>query len=86
MKMKQLRREAGLPNMKFFLCVVGWCFLLAICWPLALLVLVALPAVWLLSLPFRLVFHVVEGTLALLRALLLLPGRMLGGGRPSKAA
>lgn len=85
MKMKQLRRDAGVHSMKFFLCVVGWCFLLVICWPLALLLLVALPVFWLLSLPFRLVFHVVEGTLALLRALLLLPARMLGGGRPSKA-
>lgn len=84
--MKQLRGEAGVPSMKFFLCVVGWCFLLAICWPLALLVLVALPVVWLLSLPFRLVFHVIEGIVALLRALFLLPARLLGGGRGSKAA
>src|SRR5690242_412147 len=31
-----------------------WCILLVICWPLALLALVAYPFVWLLLLPFRL--------------------------------
>ena len=84
--MKQLRRDAGVGSMKFFLCVVGWCLLLAVCWPLALLILIALPAIWLLSLPFRLVFHVVEGLLALLRALFLLPARILGYGRTAKSA
>lgn len=72
--------------MRFFLFVVGWCLLLAICWPLALLILIALPAIWLLSLPFRLVFHVVEGVLAFLRALFLLPARILGYGRTAKSA
>jgi len=68
------------------ICVVGWFLLLAICWPLALLVLVTFPAIWLLSLPFRLAFHVVEGILAFLRALFLLPARILGHGRTAKAA
>lgn len=72
--------------MKFILCAVGWCLLLAICWPLALLLLIALPVIWLLSLPFRLVFHVVEGVLAFLRALFLLPARILGYGRTAKSA
>lgn len=72
--------------MKFALCLVAWFLLLSICWPLALLVLIALPVLWLLSLPFRLVFHAAEGALALLRALFLLPARILGGGRPAKPA
>jgi hypothetical protein len=53
--------------------------LLVVCWPLALLALVLYPLVWLLTLPFRLVGIAVEGVFALLRAVLLLPARLLGG-------
>jgi hypothetical protein len=55
-----------------------WLLLLAICWPLALLALVLLPIVWLLLLPFRLVGIAVGGALALVRALVFLPARLLG--------
>jgi hypothetical protein len=55
-----------------------WLVLLAICWPLALLALVLLPVVWLLLLPFRLLGIAVGGALALVRALLFLPARLLG--------
>lgn len=58
-----------------------WLLLLVLCWPLALLALLLYPLVWLLSLPFRLVGITVEGVFALLRALILLPARVLGGGR-----
>ena len=58
-----------------------WLLLLVLCWPLALLALLLCPLVWLLSLPFRLVGITVEGVFALLRALILLPARVLGGGR-----
>jgi hypothetical protein len=57
-----------------------WLLLLVLCWPLALLALLLYPLVWLLSLPFRLVGITVEGVFALLRALILLPARVLGGG------
>ncbi len=56
-----------------------WLLLLVFCWPLALLALVLYPIVWLLLLPFRLVGIAVEGVFALLRALILLPARALGG-------
>ena len=62
-----------------------WLLLLALCWPLALLALVLWPIVWLLSLPFRLVGHAVAGVLELVRALFLLPARLLGG-RPHAVA
>jgi hypothetical protein len=55
-----------------------WCFLLVICWPLALLALVVYPLVWLLLLPFRLVGIAVEGALELVRAVIFLPARVLG--------
>lgn len=56
-----------------------WLILLALCWPLALLALLAYPVVWLILLPFRLVGVAVEGVFGLLRALLALPGRALAG-------
>lgn len=59
-----------------------WCVLLVLCWPLALLALVAWPVVWLLALPFRLAGAVAAAALALIRALLFLPSRLLGG-RPA---
>jgi hypothetical protein len=56
-----------------------WCLLLVVCWPLAILALLAWPFVWLLSLPFRLLGIAVEGVFGLLRALVTLPARVLGG-------
>ncbi len=61
------------------LTLVGWLILLVLCWPVALLVLVLWPLVWLLSLPFRLVGITFEAVFELLRALLLLPARILSG-------
>lgn len=56
-----------------------WCILFVICWPLALLALVLYPLVWLFLLPFRIVGIAVGGVLEFLRALVLLPARVLGG-------
>jgi hypothetical protein len=56
-----------------------WCLLFIVCWPLALLALVAYPFVWLILLPFRLVGIAVTGVFELLRAILLLPVRVLRG-------
>jgi len=61
------------------LTVLLWLILLVLCWPLALLALVLWPIVWLLTLPFRLLGIAVEGVFALLRALLFLPARVIGG-------
>jgi hypothetical protein len=59
-----------------------WLLLLVVCWPLALLALIAYPLVWLLSLPFRLVGITVSAVFEFLRALLFLPARLLGA-RPA---
>jgi len=56
-----------------------WLVLLVVCWPLALLALLLYPVVWLLLLPFRLVGIAVEGVFGLLKAVLHLPARLLGG-------
>ena len=58
-----------------------WCLLLVLCWPLAVLAVVLYPFVWLLLLPFRLVGIAVEGVLGLVRAIVLLPARVLRGPR-----
>jgi len=56
-----------------------WVALLVVSWPLALLALVLFPLVWVLLLPFRLLGIAVEGVLALLRAVVFLPARLLDG-------
>jgi len=58
-----------------------WLLLLVVCWPLALAALILYPLVWLLLLPFRLVGITVEAVFELLKALIMLPARVLGGAR-----
>lgn len=65
--------------MKTLFALGVWCLLFVLCWPLALLALVAWPLVWLLSLPFRLVGITFSALFAFLRALFMLPARILGG-------
>ncbi|HTD21953.1 MAG TPA: hypothetical protein VK738_04830 [Terriglobales bacterium] len=60
-----------------------WCILLVLCWPLALLALVAYPLIWLLLLPFRIVGIAVDGVLGLVKSIILLPARVLRG--PARA-
>ena len=69
--------------MKLLLLIIGFCILLVLYWPLALLALVLWPLVWALSLPFRLFGIVVGAVFALLRAILFLPARLLGWRRPA---
>jgi hypothetical protein len=71
---KLLREEAMLSFML-------WLVVLFVCWPLALLALVLYPVFWLLLLPFRLVGIGVDAVFELLRAVVMLPARVLGGGR-----
>jgi len=56
-----------------------WCILLVLCWPLALVAIVLYPIVWLLLLPFRIVGLTMKGVFELLRAIILLPARVLRG-------
>ena len=56
-----------------------WCLLFVICWPLAILALLLWPLVWLIMLPFRLLGIAVDGVFGFLRAIVMLPARVLGG-------
>lgn len=58
-----------------------WCLLFVVCWPLAILALLLWPLVWLITLPFRLLGIAVDGVFGLLRAVVMLPARVLGGSR-----
>ena len=56
-----------------------WLILLFLCWPLALAAVLLYPVVWLVLLPFRLLGVAVDSVFALLRAIVMLPSRVLGG-------
>jgi hypothetical protein len=64
--------------MGFAILLVGWCVLFVLAWPIALAVLILAPLIWLLTLPFRLLGLVVDAVFALLRAVFMLPARLLG--------
>ena len=66
--------------MKFIL----WLILFVLCWPLALLALLLYPVFWLLTLPFRLVGIAFDGLFAFIRAVVMLPARLLGGAPAQK--
>jgi ABC-type multidrug transport system fused ATPase/permease subunit len=55
-----------------------WCVLFVLSWPVALVVLLLAPLVWLISLPLRLVGICVGAVFALLKSILFLPARLLG--------
>lgn len=64
--------------MSVILLAAAWIILFVIAWPIALFVAVLLPIFWLLSIPFRICAIVVEALLAFIRAVLMLPARVLG--------
>jgi hypothetical protein len=68
--------------MKFLIVLLLWAILLSVCWPLALLFVLAWPILWILSIPFRFVALVLEAMLALVGAILFLPAHLAGYRRP----
>jgi hypothetical protein len=56
-----------------------WVLLFILCWPLALFAILLYPLIWLLLLPFRLIGLAVEGVFETLRALIMLPSRIING-------
>jgi hypothetical protein len=63
--------------MKLFIALIAWCLLLVFAWPLAIAAVIFFPILWLLSIPFRIVGAALEAMLALIKALFLLPARLL---------
>lgn len=64
--------------MKTLIALLLWVILFALCWPLALVLLLAWPFLWLLSIPFRIVGAALHAVVALVVAILFLPARLLG--------
>lgn len=64
--------------MKVLVAFLLWCLLLLCCWPLAVAALILFPLVWVVALPFRLAWIVADAFFALIKAVLLLPARLLG--------
>ncbi len=64
--------------MRPFFVLVAWFLLAVLCWPVAILALLLWPLMWLISLPFRILGITVEAVFACLRAILMLPARLLG--------
>jgi len=54
-----------------------WIILFIICWPIAMLALILYPIFWIISLPFRILGIAVDGVFALLKAIIMLPARVL---------
>lgn len=54
-----------------------WCVLFVLCWPLALLALIAYPIIWLILLPFRLVGIAVGAVLETVWVMVTLPARLI---------
>ncbi|WP_420582660.1 hypothetical protein [Reichenbachiella sp.] len=85
--MKSLNPRIGFANKKIALSLgevklrimklLLWLILLVICWPLAIGLFFLYPLIWLFLLPFRLVGFAVEGVFAFIRALFMLPARVL---------
>ena len=65
--------------------ILLWLILFVLFWPLALAALILVPILWLLSIPFRLVFWIMEAILRLIKAILFLPARLLGFKRSAAA-
>jgi hypothetical protein len=64
--------------MSTLLFLVGWFILFVLCWPLALVALMLWPIVWLISIPLKLIGIGIGAMLAVIKAVLFLPARMLG--------
>ena len=54
-----------------------WCILFVLCWPLAMLALIAYPFMWLLLLPFRILEVAVQGVMEIVYLAITLPFRLM---------
>ena len=53
--------------------------LFVLCWPLALLGLILYPLFWIISIPFRILGIAFDSVFALIKAIIMLPARILQG-------
>lgn len=65
-------------DMRIFIGLILWCILLVLCWPIAIIMVVLFPLVWLILLPFRIVGFTLEVVIKFIGAILTLPFRVIG--------
>lgn len=63
--------------MRLLLSLILWCILFVLCWPLALVVLILFPIVWLILLPFRIVGFTLDLVFSLVKGILLFPFKLV---------
>ncbi|MBX2896992.1 MAG: hypothetical protein KF763_16220 [Cyclobacteriaceae bacterium] len=63
--------------MRIFLSLALWFILLVLCWPLALIMLILFPIVWLILLPFRIVGFTLDVVFSLIKGILLFPFKLV---------
>lgn len=64
-------------TVKTLLALILWCILFVLCWPLALVMIVLFPIVWLLLLPFKIVGLSIDLVFKLIGAILLFPFKLV---------
>jgi hypothetical protein len=64
-------------KMKTVIAILLWFILFAVCWPIAILMIFLLPLIWLILLPFRLIGFTIEAVFSFIKAVLLLPFRLV---------
>jgi len=60
-----------------FIGLVLWFFLLILCWPLAIVMLILFPLVWLLLLPFKILGFTIELLFKVVSAMIMFPFKVL---------
>ncbi|MCU0369577.1 MAG: hypothetical protein MUF39_12180 [Cyclobacteriaceae bacterium] len=63
--------------MRTFIGLVLWFILFVICWPIALIMLVLFPFVWLILLPFRIVGFTLDVVFSVIKGILLFPFKLV---------
>jgi hypothetical protein len=64
-------------EMKTVIAILLWFILFTLCWPIAILMIFLLPLIWLILLPFRLIGVTLEAVFGFIKAVLLLPFRLI---------
>ncbi|MEQ1586402.1 MAG: hypothetical protein ABL895_11020 [Cyclobacteriaceae bacterium] len=63
--------------MRTFIALALFFILFVLCWPLALIMLFLFPLFWLILLPFRIIGITIEGIFNLIRAIFMLPFKLV---------
>ena len=63
--------------MRTFIGIILWFILFVLCWPIAVLLIVLFPLIWLILLPFKIIGLSIDLVFKLISAILLFPFRVM---------